>query len=226
MTRLQLVLALGERFGYHDGMIPANETAALTRVNEPGLATKILFERLALGPLPHWNRVVPRILLRKVEQGGTIFPQDADHPFAYVVKSGLIKNVYLNANGESWIKSFAREGGFFASIAALKPGGRTSFQALAIEDSEVERIAFDALEQLAETEAVWANVLRRAIMIFAERKEARERAFLTLRPEDRYRQFVAEAPGLEARIAQKDIAAFLGVTPVGLNRIIKRVRKA
>jgi len=61
-------------------------------------------------------------------------------------------------------------------------------------------------------------------MIFAERKEARERELLTLRPEDRYRCFVANSPSLEARITQKELAAYLGVTPVGLNRIVKRVR--
>jgi len=29
-------------------------------------------------------------------------------------------------------------------------------------------------------------------------------------------------PDLVSRVPQKDLAAFLGVTPVGLNRIIKR----
>ncbi len=152
--------------------------------------------------------------------------QGAEHPFAYVVKSGLIKNVYLRADGETWIKSFAHEGRFFASIAALKAGGSTSFSAVCIEASELEQFPFSALERLAEADIVWATILRRAIMIFAERKEARERELLTLTPEDRYRRFVADNPGLEARITQKDLAAYLGVTPVGLNRIVKRVRCA
>jgi hypothetical protein len=37
-----------------------------------------------------------------------------------------------------------------------------------------------------------------------------------------YRQLAAEAPALVARVPQKDLAAFLGVTPVGLNRIVRR----
>jgi len=76
---------------------------------------------------------------------------------------------------------------------------------------------------MAQSDLVWATLLRRATMLFAERKEARERELLTLTPEDRYRAFVAESPGLEARVTQKDLAAYLGVTPVGLNRIVKRV---
>lgn len=42
--------------------------------------------------------------------------------------------------------------------------------------------------------------------------------------EELYRQFVSEAPELAERVAQKDLAGYLGVTAVGLNRIIKRLR--
>jgi hypothetical protein len=52
----------------------------------------------------------------------------------------------------------------------------------------------------------------------------RERDLLMLTAEQLYRQFVAASPDLLTRIAQKDLAAFLGVTAVGLNRIVKRVR--
>lgn len=53
----------------------------------------------------------------------------------------------------------------------------------------------------------------------------RERELLTLAPRDRYLQFHQDRPGLEGRIPQKDLARYLGVTPVGLNRIIGRLRR-
>ena len=61
-------------------------------------------------------------------------------------------------------------------------------------------------------------------MMFAERKEKRERELLILNAEERYREFLAEAPALQSRVPQKDLARYLGLTPVGLNRIVKRVR--
>jgi CRP/FNR family transcriptional regulator len=204
-------------------MITTVPKAALTAVKSMPSATLRLFEELAGGPLAGWGRFAPNLQTRGLKAGATIFMQGTDHPFVYVVKSGLIKNLYRRVDGETWIKSFAQEGHFFASIAALKPGGRTSFSAVCIEDSELERFPFAALEQMAHSDLLWATLLRRAIMLFAERKEARERELLTLTPEDRYRAFVAESPGLQARVTQKDLAAYLGVTPVGLNRIVKRV---
>ena len=184
-----------------------------------------MFVRLAGGPLPLWDRLEPEIVVRRIDVGGAVFMQDVAHPFVYVVRSGLIKNVYLTENGEDWIKSFCDEGLFFASISALETDGRTSFSAIAIEPCVVERIPYRLLDELAETDLTWANFVRRALLIFATRKEKRERELLTLRPEQRYRTFMAETPGLEQRIPQRDLARHLGLTPVGLNRIVARVKR-
>jgi CRP-like cAMP-binding protein len=205
--------------------MPTRPTSALTRINQPLPTARSLFEQLAGGELPAWERVEAEMVVRKIDAGGTVFMQDAEHPFAYVVRSGLIKNVYFSEDGEDWIKSFCEEGRFFASIAALELGGRTSFAAIAVEPSVVERIPYVLLERLAEQDLVWARILRRALLIFGERKEKRERELLTLKPEQRYRAFVADTPGLEQRIPQRDLARHLGLTPVGLNRIVQRVRR-
>jgi CRP-like cAMP-binding protein len=207
-------------------MIQAGNDVALTRINPRADSSRIVFEQLAGGPLPRWAEFSAHVQSRRVEAGGAIFMQGIPHRFVYVVRSGLLKNVYTREDGEAWIKSFSCEGRFFASIAALQPGGLTSFSAVALEDCALERIPFEILEQFAETDLLWANTLRRAVMLFASRKEARERELLVLDAEDRYRQFAEENPDLGRRITQKDLAAYLGVTPVGLNRIIRRVRGA
>lgn len=183
-----------------------------------------MFETLAGGSLPRWSEFASAVRLRRIEAGGTVFDQDSEHAFAYVVRRGLIKNVYLRETGDSWIKSFSSEGRFFASVAALKPGGRTSFSAICIEDSELERIPFEVVERFADSELAWSIALRKAMTIYAERKEQRERELLTLKPEDRFRALMAEQPDLERRVTQKDLAAYIGVTPVGLNRIIRRAK--
>jgi len=206
-------------------MIGSVTSSALTRVNAASAATQSLFEGLAGGPLPRWPEFATQIQLKFVEAGGTVFMQGAEHPYVYVVRRGLIKNVYLRDSGDAWIKSFSSEGRFFASVAALKPGGRTSFSAVCVEDSELERIPFRVIEPLADSDLAWSTVLRRALAIFADRKEQRERDLLTLNPEDRYRAVLAEQPDLESRITQKDLAAYIGITPVGLNRIVRRVKR-
>ena len=90
--------------------------------------------------LPERPRVAQALEVRCIDAGGTAFLQGVEHPHVYTVASGLLKLCYLGEDGSEWIKSFAHEGRFFASIAALAPGGRTTFMVTALEPCILERI--------------------------------------------------------------------------------------
>jgi CRP-like cAMP-binding protein len=182
-----------------------------------------LFESIAGDVLVERELLLNAIELRKLGAGETLFSQDEAHPFLYVVRQGLLKLTYLNEHGDEWTKSLVAEGQFFASLSALR-SGLTSFSVCAIEASLLERIPFRLIERLADRDLAWSRMVRNALMIFAERKERRERQFLTMSAESRYRLLLEEEPHLAARVPQKDLASYLGVTPVGLSRIARRVR--
>lgn len=188
-------------------------------------ALRSLLQSAAGGELPEWDGVDAALAVRRVAAGSTVFAQDAEHPFVYAVQSGLLKLCYLGEDGSEWIKSFSAEGRFFASIAALRPQGRTSFMVSAIEPTVLERVDYRLLESMARRHPAWSQALQAMTLAFAARKEARERELLTLNPENRYRAFCAAEPDLARRIPQKDLARHLGVTPVGLNRIVMRLRR-
>jgi len=162
--------------------------------------------------------------VRSFEAGGTVFSQDVAHPYVYVVRSGLVKLSYLGEDGNEWIKSFAHEGRFFGSMAALEPRGRTSFMVTALEPTTVEQVDYRVLTGLATQHLPWSRALHAMAMVLATRKEKREWELLTLGPEARYISFKDAYPELKRCIPQKDLARHLGLTPVGLNRIVRRVR--
>jgi DNA-binding MarR family transcriptional regulator len=58
---------------------------------------------------------------------------------------------------------------------------------------------------------------------YAIRKEWRERDLLTLSPEQRLQAFLDREGHLAQRVPQKDLARHLGVTPVSLSRIRRRL---
>ncbi len=182
-----------------------------------------LFESIAEEILAERDLLVNAIELRHLNAGETLFSQDEAHPFIYVVRQGLLKLTYLNEHGDEWTKSLVADGQFFASLSALR-SGQASFSVCAIEACVLERMPFRVVEQLADRDLAWSRMVRNALMIFAERKERRERQFLTMSAETRYRLLLDEEPDLAARVPQKDLASYLGITPVGLSRIARRVR--
>lgn len=144
----------------------------------------------------------------------------------YCVREGLLKQLYVTESGAERIKSFTAEGDVFACPFALRPGGRTEMASVAIGPAVVESIAFARLEALAARELAWQTALRHAFQRLAELKVQRERELLTLSAAELYQRCARSQPALLARVPQKDLASYLGVTPVGLNRIIRRLRAA
>jgi CRP-like cAMP-binding protein len=56
-------------------------------------------------------------------------------------------------------------------------------------------------------------------------KDRRIHGFLTKDAAGRYLDFLSEYPGLEARVRQRHIASYLGMTPVTLSRIRSRLKR-
>jgi len=184
------------------------------------------FERLAGGALPDWDGLAARVRRRALRSGEVLFHAGAPHPHVVCVAEGVLKMVYDTADGKQWIKAFAEPGLSFASLTALREGGRASFSACAVGEAAVECVPYAAVEQFAARHAAWQRLLANAFRVYGERKEQRELELLTLSAEERYRRFAAEHPALEARLAQHEVAAYVRVTPVALSRIKARLRRA
>jgi CRP-like cAMP-binding protein len=199
---------------------------ALTRVNSGRLVFQDLLQAAAGAPLPEWERFDAAVQLLAADAGAEIFGQDRAHPWLYAVRQGVVKLVYLQQDGAEWVKSFSREGQFFGSLAALEPGGLTAFGVTAIEDVVLERVDYALMDELACRHLAWSRAAYRMLWIFGARKEQRERELLTLDAEQRLLAFRREHPELVGRIPQKDLARHLGVTAVGLSRIVGRLRRA
>jgi CRP-like cAMP-binding protein len=185
-----------------------------------------ILETLLGAPLPRWDEMARNITDLSLQPGDTLFNAGDAQPYLHCVTQGLLKLVYELEDGSLWIKAFIPEGQFFASMTALTTGGAASFGAVAIDATQIQRLDYHALCAMAQRDPSWADLLRRGLELYGARKEKRELELLTLSAEARYGRFVAESPTLAARITQGDLARYLGVTPVGLSRIKKRVMGA
>ena len=142
--------------------------------------------------------------------------------FAYVRK-GILKAYYLTYEGKEFIKSFICEGDVIGSIRSASEKGPSPFGLLALERCELVTFDFDCLLSAAVSDLPLARHAIASLMQFAMKKERREHEFLVLSPEDRYASLKLRSPELLQRVTQGDIARYLGVTPVALSRIRRRM---
>lgn len=163
-----------------------------------------------------------RVRIVSLGKDEVLFEMGQPHPYLYVIRRGCVKLLYRTAQGDEWVQDFMAEGAFFGSVTAMSPGGVCSYACAAIEPCELERLDYAWIEQTAQADPLWRTALLNGWKDYAIRKEWREHDLLTLSPEERYAAFVARDGNLAQRVPQKDLARYLGITPVSLSRIRRR----
>ncbi|SHJ98115.1 hypothetical protein SAMN04488513_1156 [Pseudozobellia thermophila] len=94
----------------------------------------------------------------------------------------------------------------------------------AIEDSKVLIMSYNNWQKLKEQNPKWNLLLVKLLEKGYATKEKREREFLLLDAENRYRIYLKEYPTLENRVKQHMIASYLGITPIALSRIRRKMK--
>ncbi len=141
-----------------------------------------------------------------------------------VVVEGLLREHFLLPDGTERTKAFIAPGELSGSLADLLSGEPSRAYIVAEEPSRVLVAPYAALRALAERSPRWQAAGRRALEALLLRKAEREYELLALDAAARYARFVERYPGLEARVAARNVASYLGITPVHLSRLRRRRR--
>lgn len=180
-----------------------------------------------LGPLPdaEWEAFLPHLRKKTLRPGEHLVKVGGDpQPVGFVVR-GLLKAWYATRTGKEYIRVFLPESTLAAAYVALLRGDTESEVNLtALEPTEL--LVFDWSRYVARRTEHWAwqqigRVVAEQAYILRERWQYELAVFSA---GDRLASFLEQYPGLAARISQKDLACFLGMTPVSLSRIRGRAR--
>lgn len=160
-----------------------------------------------------------------VEADVHLFHQGEMNRNFYVIKAGLLKAYYLSESGRQSIKSFLGDGDVIGSLSTIRKAGGCSFNLVTIRPCRLIEVGFDKVFDACRNNADLSFAVAEFMMAFGMKKEQREYELLCLSAEDRYRRLLSDRPDLLEAVPQGDIALYLGVTPVGLSRIKKRVNE-
>lgn len=141
---------------------------------------------------------------------------------AYFLNSGAAR-LYFIKDGEEICANFIFDTGFITSLESflLQNPSRQAVETL--EECELLVLNKAKLEALIKAQSKF-NIFSKAIaeqsFIMLQRRAS---SFILDSPEERYMNMVNERPEILHRVPQHMIASYLGVTPVSLSRIRKRI---
>lgn len=173
----------------------------------------------------HWRAIEGLLRPRRLSKGDFFVKPGEPAREVGIVRSGLLRFYYTDADGSEATKAFRGPGELAAPYAELLLGvpARTHIQAL--EDCALLVADYARLHALLDKDVELQRVARLIAEHYYVVKERREYELLQLSAEERFLRFDREYPGLAARIPQYHVASYLGVTPVALSRIVSRRRK-
>lgn len=136
------------------------------------------------------------------------------------VTQGLLRAKVVLADGREYIKEFYWEGDEFIDFHHLLSGEPARYSVEALEPCRLQLFNLADLRQLPCWPAWYHHLLAVQLRI----KEEKELLLLTEGPQARYQHFLGNFPALDARVPDHQIAAYLGITPISLSRIRKRLK--
>lgn len=161
--------------------------------------------------------------IQSYRQGDIFLEQGSTKGNIYFIIKGLIRSYYVNEKGEEITNRIRYENQVMScyEIDLLNEPSRYYLQAIEPTDMMV-------MDVKTMREIVHGNPKYEAGLRFFQNDSLSQSLqlvddFILLSPEERYLKFIQEHPHLLNRVPNKYIANVLGITPVSLSRIRKRI---
>lgn len=138
----------------------------------------------------------------------------------YYLHHGVVRAVYHSARGTERVKEFYFPGEccfLYLNWLTVTPADYSLQMVTAGEISEIPLSFLDA----AENQDLKMQLLVQQLVY----KEKKEQMLLLNTPEQRYQYVKTHFPDWESLLTQRDLASYIGITPVSLSRIRQRLNK-
>lgn len=149
---------------------------------------------------------------------------DVPDKLGFIV-SGIFRVYYNTERGEERVFIFRSENRFLSAYRSVLESEPSGFGIQALEPSFLICLPLREYKRLLAESTCWSNVSRQYMEDLLVEKEQREKELLSIDATSRYLSFKTRYPDVENRVSQYHIASYLGITPVALSRIRKRLCK-
>jgi CRP-like cAMP-binding protein len=173
--------------------------------------------------------LIDRSAARDFATGATLIDVGDSAPPVWFIESGLVRLYALDADGHAYNLGFHADSELVSGRLVLGTDrGCCIDRALGVEAlqaTRARRLALAELDRLRRQEPEVSNwLIERLLQLNAERL-GRAADLVQRSAAERYAELLRKQAGVIERVPLKQVAAWLGITPVALSRIRRRMRE-
>jgi len=172
----------------------------------------------------HFAKFGLKAKLKHYKKGQLLITQGEAAPKLFFLVKGFVRYMSISPEGKEFTQSFASAPGISGSTRAMSKNVAALFSIEALED--VICLEFDWLhffEQM-KLQPGFIEAYNKLLENMFIKKEEREYAFVQQSAEQRYLTFLDANPELRDKVPLKMIASHIGITPIALSRIRKKLK--
>lgn len=139
------------------------------------------------------------------------------------IDTGLIRAFHLDEQGKETTLLLRWEDNFVASHDTILFDRPSRFNYQAMEKTRIITLNYDTIQAIIDTNPKFEQSRKHFLLKTIGELMNRLEAFVLLSPEERYREIITSNPSLINRVPDKYLANIIGITPVSLSRIRKRL---
>lgn len=186
---------------------------------------KAAIERFLPLTAEEWAMLVPHLRYRSIPKGGNWISEGEREQDIGLILNGNMRHYYVR-DGEEKTTYFYFENHLVGSYISALTGKASALTIEALTDTRLLVFPYQTLRSLYDLSPKWERFGRLLAEYLAMGLEERMAGLLILSPEERYLELLqGNKQKIMERIPQHYIANYLGITPVSLSRIRKRVLK-
>ena len=172
-----------------------------------------------------WSLLVPHLQEKELKKNGFFIQEGKKEKNIAFVVEGNLRQFYTK-DGEEKTTYFYFENHLMSSYISCITGRPSQLSIEALTNCRLLVFTYQTLQSLYNQSQQWERFGRQLAEYLAIGLEERMVGLLMLSPEERYSQLLeSNKQKILERIPQHYIANYLGITPVSLSRIRKRIHK-
>jgi len=159
-----------------------------------------------------------------VSKGQFLLKPGTNVKHQYFVVKGCLKAYYLDDKGTKHIIQFAIENWWIGDFEAFYNQAPAKLYIEAIEDAQLLSINYDGLQKIYKEVPIFERYFRILITKAFIAQSKRILSTQEKNTQQRYLEFCTSYPQIEDRVANYDIANYLGVSPENLSRVRRQIK--
>lgn len=170
-------------------------------------------------------KLLRKVSVKSIKKGEVLIQKGATGNDIFYIRKGLIRSYYYDEEKlEEITFQLYPENNIIVNLHGFLFNEPSKFTYQAMEDSKMYKIDFSSFMEMTSKNPDFIEINR----MFVGRKAIRQafqrvESFVFLSPEERYQKYIKDYPNIVNRAPDKHIANVLGITPVSLSRIRKRI---